>query len=40
MKLDPKAIRYLTSEDFRVLTGVRQPRPPAPRLSRNVLSDS
>lgn len=23
MKLDPKAIRYLTSEDFRVLSAVR-----------------
>lgn len=25
MKLDPKAIRYLNSEDFRVLSAVRPP---------------
>lgn len=27
MKLDPKAIRYLTAEDFRVLSAVCYPGP-------------
>lgn len=27
MKLDPKAIRYLTAEDFRVLSAVRYAPP-------------
>ena len=38
MKLDPKAIRYLNSEDFRVLSAVRSPS--SPRYSRSVPSDS
>lgn len=29
MKLDTKALRYLTPEDWRVLTGVRKTKPKA-----------
>jgi len=36
MKLDAKAIRYLTNEDFKVLAGVliSPSTPPSPALSR------
>lgn len=35
MKLDPKAIRYLTSEDFRVLAAVCHLHPSSPRIAGN-----
>jgi len=35
MKLDPKAIRYLTSEDFRVLAAVCLLRPSSPRIAES-----
>lgn len=38
MKLDAKAIRYLTSEDFRVLQGVLI-SPPNPAMLREHSSD-
>lgn len=40
MKLDPKAIRYLTSEDFRVLTAVCLSFAPHLLLVISSLSDS
>lgn len=39
MKLDPKAIRYLTSEDFRVLAGVLISPSPAMRSPAHQLTE-